>query len=365
MADRTYTQYGRKWEIILSSDKMGTVTISNDSLSKAGLQVSFDIQYPGLKAWYLADFFLYNLKDSLVSQIMISSMEGVNVKFSAGYIDGNYGLIFKGKIFQSYFMRRDVNDYIFQLHCIAGSAIIADNFLSCVITKDYTVETMVNMAAAKATNPITVGNISKQIDKTVKSGRGLVIFGHPTRAIDDNVVKPNNAILYGGNDILTISKITDTMDPNPITLSANTGIIGTPRQTDYGISLRTLLNPKIVMKKPAQGIIVKNTVIELSTINPGQRTSLLPMADGSISGTKFKAGYYQVIGVHHIGTTRGNDWFTDIEALTISGKAPLQLLAQTPTDTEAATGATTTYFAPDNATDATDPNLNKGTGTGG
>jgi hypothetical protein len=95
-------------------------------------------------------------------------------------------------------------------------------------------------------------------------------------------------------------------------ISVSTGLIGVPEQTPQGINIRTLLNPKLKI-----GQLVQLT----AGVNTFRRGLDLPSQVKNI-GTTLQAqtsadGLYYVMVAQHAGDTRGNEWYTDVTALSV------------------------------------------------
>jgi hypothetical protein len=85
-----------------------------------------------------------------------------------------------------------------------------------------------------------------------------------------------------------------------VELTGATGLIGTPEQTNEGISLRCLINPKLKIN----GRIKLNNKSVLRA-----RTDLI-MGDLALPGLD-RDGFYRVLRQKISGDTRGNDWYMD------------------------------------------------------
>jgi hypothetical protein len=79
---------------------------------------------------------------------------------------------------------------------------------------------------------------------------------------------------------------------NGNTISPQTGLIGTPKITMSGIELRCLLRPNMAL--------MQRFFVESETTR------------GSLQSTDYAPDYY-VTHVRHVGDTRGEEWYTDIE----------------------------------------------------
>jgi hypothetical protein len=99
----------------------------------------------------------------------------------------------------------------------------------------------------------------------------------------------------------TTAKYTFSGDP---AVAADGLIIGTPQQTQFGVSCRLLLNPNVVVSNPPIAIRINNTVIQQLQKNPGD-----PLSAASVLS---QSGTYAVVGARYFGDTRGNDWYVDV-----------------------------------------------------
>ena len=97
-----------------------------------------------------------------------------------------------------------------------------------------------------------------------------------------------------------------------IVVSPETGLVGTPQQVQFGLSFKILLNPAIHLQSL---IKLKNVQANEASVTPGQQQA--PLDDDWI---------YQVMELTHVGDTRGNDWYTEIQGISRYGKGSLAAL---------------------------------------
>ena len=103
-------------------------------------------------------------------------------------------------------------------------------------------------------------------------------------------------------------------------ISATTGLIGIPEQTQQGIQMRVLLNPFL---KIGQAVKLDNASainqlrlgldVGSQASNPQLASSIKTNADG----------LYYVMVANHSGDTRGANWYTDLTCLAIDASVPL------------------------------------------
>jgi len=96
--------------------------------------------------------------------------------------------------------------------------------------------------------------------------------------------------------------------PPPVEPGTTESIIGTPQQTMYGVNFSVLLDPRVQTKKPLMTVNIDNSQILFLKRQIGQNPRLLD-----------QNGVYVVVATHHIGDTRGNSWYTEIEGISRTG----------------------------------------------
>lgn len=304
--------YGRKWEMKITCNDGDELILGNDGFSGVeSLRVVFEVNYMRYEALNLANFEIWNPNVETERKII---MEGAQVQFSAGYSQGNYGQIFQGDVFHALFTRENVVDYKLTLMCIDGHRLKKDNFASFTLRKEYRDMTLINELAARSKNPIPVNYVSPSIDQT-KKPRGVAVLSSTDNKLRE-ITRTNGAQAFVVNGQLNVDKANQTeIESEPIEVSPQTGLIGTPEQEDYGIMFKTLLNPNFVLTCPAKWVKLDLSEItinlqRISGPNPNNAPVPLIPADGN----------FLVAGVRHWGDTRGNEWFSEVKSYSLAGK---------------------------------------------
>ena len=305
----------RKYRITIydESGKKALVVSDSDYENTNGpLKISFNIERPGYKAIYYGEIAIYNL--SLEAEQAIIN-EGYTVVLEAGYVDGDFGVIFKGQVFQAVWDRQDVVDMVLTLNCIDGMKIERDNFVSLTIAQKTYQKDLIKAMAAGARNAITV-NIDDQVDAKQLS-RGRVYFGDPKTFLNDYALD-NKCQYFMSDGEINIARVdsseTSLSQDEALVVSPENGLIGTPQQMNDAVSFRCLLNPKIKIQNPAMLVKLDQSLIRQQKIRQGTLVTRLD-----------KDGLYRVAQVNHIGDTRGNDWYTEVIGVTFLGKLALWL----------------------------------------
>lgn len=312
-------QYGRRWKLELTTTA-NSIVIEQKDMKTDSLRITFSVDYARYQAFYMADITIWNLKAETLNMILVGQVEGTEVELSAGYMDGKFGKIFKGQVFQCIFTREDAKDYKLKLRCVDGYKVFVGSFTSFSVTKEYNYQTVLNAIAAYSSERIPVGTVSQNM-KVKPMPRGVSAFG-PTKIALGKLVADNNATYRVIDNKLEIMKLEDNLDPMLTYISPKSGLIGTPEQYDYGVKFKCLLNPDLALKNPPKGVVFTDTMINVSSMSGPSTTGALPplLATGPDSeANKWLEGLFQIAGVKHYGDTRGNDWYSEVYGLTMAG----------------------------------------------
>ena len=258
------------------------------------------------------DVKVYNLSREYAQ--MLAQAEYTQLVLKAGY-PGSYGQIFSGQISQRRIGRESQLDTYVAFTAADGDR--AYNFATCV----YTVPAgnaasnralagmLAAMQAAAGSQGITQGYApSFQQDVFY---RGRVYFGDAKDEIRD-FCGSRNLLPSIQDGALTLIPDNNFIPGNPVVLSANTGMIGTPEQTINGIQVKCLLNPNI---KIGQLVRIDGTVTPYR----------YPLDIGSLANNQFVAqtikidgaGMYYVMTANHEGDTRGQAWYSSLTCLSV------------------------------------------------
>jgi hypothetical protein len=142
-----------------------------------------------------------------------------------------------------------------------------------------------------------------------KMPRGGVLFGNPDKYLT-KIANNNNMQWWFGLNGLNLGKSDEDVPTQSVDFvyTPNTGIIGVPQQTQYGVDFRVLLDPRIRIQRPLPVVKIDNSTIRQQKLQIGEYLNILD-----------QDGEYIVIAARHFGDTRGNEWYTDITGLTSTG----------------------------------------------
>ena len=289
--------YMRKWKISVLLKSGVTLVLSSSEAEASGgaLRCVFSVDRPGYQAPYYADIDVYNLSNETENLIF---EQGEIVTIEAGYQEGNFGPIWEGDLYQAFLERENVVDYKMTLHCIDGLGLFDNNLTSMALAAGSTPADTISAVTGSAVNEIPVQYVTRYL-KVNQLPRGRTFFCSPRKVLEQ-VIRDNNSQMFIKGGELNISKITDQSVISAV-VSPSTGLVGTPRQIQYGVQFVSLLNPNLDIFAPPMTVKLDQSQIRIQKVYQGQLQSRLD-----------EDGFYKVVKVHHFGDTRGNDWFTEV-----------------------------------------------------
>lgn len=331
--------YGRRWKVtvLVPTDKVTTkstdddskftqVVLSDSSKEDTSLRVTFNIKKQLGISMNMNEICVYNLNVA-TENLLIEN--GYRVRVEAGYIAGNYGLICDSIVFQPMWEREGNVTKKLTLHCIDGLDLIDQNWAITRGEKMQSQKNMVALMAGKSSIPIPV-DIGEGCEDN-KLVRTKIFCGSAMDYIRKYCQQSGTLPTVIGNKV-SLVRLQDPVSPetqkNLITITAGTAnslgsLIGTPQQTQNGVDFTCLLNANITVVSPPNLVKLDNTIIRQIKINFGE--------------TKFanldKDWTYRVVGVNHVGDTRGQDWYSKVTGVNQNMEGYLPLPYATPKHT--------------------------------
>jgi hypothetical protein len=281
-------------------------------LDLSALRIRFSTRSGDLQTPNSADIRIYNLSEETAQQVQ---REFTRIVLQAGYVD-NFGVIFDGTIKQ--FRRGRESGTDTYLDVFAGDGDAAYNY--AVVNK--------TLAAGSTTRD----RVSACSDSMAEHG---VSEGHIPELGGPRL--PRGQVLYGmARDYMRVSgqssdtswsiqdgKITmiprDSYLPGEaIVLTAKTGLVGTPEQTQDGIKARCLLNPQIGIGRRVK--IDNRSILRAKVDMSYTAINMLPKVSSD--------GFYRVLLREYSGDTHGTDWYTDLTCIALDDTVPASMAAK-------------------------------------
>jgi hypothetical protein len=246
---------------------------------------------------------IYNLSPETENKII---KEGDRVIVEAGYEGSQYGIIFDGNVVQPIREKEAGTTYKLTLVSMDSDQFVTYGTVNFSLTRGQNSRAIIEHIAKKASPSAELGSISENLSDA-RLTRGKAVFGL-ARDYLRQLAQSESATYYMEDGKINIIKADDLPAGEIIDLTPATGLIGVPSQYEYGAKIRCLLNPKI---KIGSLVHVDNSLIRNQRYEQGQPIYMLD-----------SDGIYRVIKVTHIGDTRGNDWYTEVETVSQAGILP-------------------------------------------
>ncbi|WP_297965653.1 hypothetical protein [uncultured Anaerovibrio sp.] len=326
--------YGRKWLIQIykpaykenENGEKERDTENDTAIDVSDLRCIFNVKKDVNSFITIGTLVIYNLTAETEKGII---EEGFQISIFAGYEQGQYGEIFTGDIVQVIRNREDGINY--KLEILAAHAIkeFSWNFIRSSVAANSTARQRAEEACKQADTPIEVDEISENIpDQPLP--RGKIFFGKPFKYLRDIAIHNNAFFELNSGEKVSMHGLNDEIPENMcIEVAPESGLVGTPKYTDNGIIIKTLLDPRI---KPWTLVKINNEIIQRTLINidPQMKTSQGTNGTEKASNeqknqkTMFdEDGEYAALSVTYQGDTWGDEWSTEIVGLSRNGRSGL------------------------------------------
>lgn len=292
-----HTQWLRKVSLIVAN-------AGGNGLDLSAFRVHFRVNQSDFETPNTAEILVYNLSDDTANKVR---KEFTSVTLQAGYENGAFGIIFQGTVKQVRIGRENQTDTYIAIY--ASDSDEAYNF------------GMVNKSIAAGTSPkdqvgqiaqsmgAEVGNL--QFDTGLQDNiRGKVLYGMG-RSKMRNLARTGLASWNIHNGKITMIPLTGYAQGEAVVINEDTGMVGLPQQTEDGITVNVLLNPKIVCGTQIQidQKSVQRATVSLNLTSVNQTEAAFPPVTAD--------GFYYAMVVEHEGDTRSNEYYTTITALSV------------------------------------------------
>jgi len=282
---------------LLVSDKEG------EGLDLSQLRIKFSVKRSDTQTPNMAEIRIYNLEEQTANRI---KKEFSKVILQAGY-ESNFGVIFQGNIKQVYSGRENATDTF--LDIIAGDGDLAYNFaiVNTTLAAGAGQSDQIN-AAIGSMNGKGVSAGSVATSSTAKLPRGKVMYGMARDYLKQSSESTDTTWSIQDGKVQFVP-VTSYLPGEAVVLTAKTGMVGTPTQTNEGVNVKCLLNPKLKIGGRVQ---LDNENIARLKINLSQ-----PGSPANIPAPITDDGVYYVLVIEYQGDTRGQEWYSTITCLNL------------------------------------------------
>lgn len=282
-------KYLRKASLVVSS-KTGSIDLSQTHFK-------FNIKQWDLQTPNSAVFRVYNLSDQTVQQIQD---EFTAVTLQAGYEGSDFGIIFAGTIVQPKRGRENATDTFIDIVAADGDEQMNFAIVNTAIAagSDYAARAKLLSEAAGVQPGYTADFPAGQLP------RGRTYYGMAKDHIRDLALGTDTKWSVQ-NGLIQFVPLGGYIPGEAVVLTALSGMIGLPEQTQDGIRVRCLIDPKI---KVGSRVNIDNKSIQRATLNlsiaGSTQNSFLPSIEDD--------GFYRVIVNSMEGDIRGDPWYSDL-----------------------------------------------------
>lgn len=334
--------FGRAYSLVITPSQgpsAGTpIVVSSDQFEPEALRFTFDMTQTAFKraAYWQAEITIYNCDGPItagpsagVNLFEATIQEGDRVTVCAGY-QADYPapstppVIWEGLIYYSIKDRLDVVDQRLTLHCLVNRVMTSQNFINETLPALSTQVSQAQFIAQESVTPIGMNSsqVASVLDsKKTQLPRAKTYFGSPQVYLD-HLANQANAVTWFDSEEWSLAKLESDPLGDVLTTYApclpgqppqyadgvTYSLIGTPQQTQYGVTFRTLLDPRVQVAAPIMQVRVPKQYVRQTSFD-------YPITKGGMILPLPPTDAYGVIQVRFVGDTRGNDWCSEITGI--------------------------------------------------
>ncbi len=287
-----------------------------DGLDLSEFHIKFRVENADVESPNTCTIRVYNLSAATIKKI---KGEFSQVTLNAGYVNGNFGIVFQGTIKQYHIGRENATDTFLDILAADGDIPYNQGLVNGTLAKGSTPAQAIQslVQAMGATADLSSLTTTAQ---NVPLIRGKVMFGM-ARARLRHVVSNLDASWSIQNGKVIVTPLTGYRNSEIVKVNVATGLIGTPEQTDEGIKFTTLLNSGLRIGCRAQ--LNNSEIVQLIQADPnGPAVPYNQWAGIQYNAALSPDGVYRMFVVEHEGDTRGAPWYSHVTCLSVNPSAP-------------------------------------------
>lgn len=309
------TLFGRRLSLFVGVGGSGLELAPDPTnMPKATFKIrQFDFQTPNsavIRVW--------NLAPNTVQRI---TKEFTRVVLQAGYVNANFGVIFQGTIIQTRKGNESAVDSYVDIIGADGDEAQAFAVVNTAIAKGSTFQDRINaIAKAMAPHGVTVGQVSGL--PSTQLPRGKTMFGMARDHLRDLAFSTDTKWSIQ-NGQLQVFPVTGYPPGDLVVLTSATGLLGFPEQTEEGIVIRCLLDPRI---RPGTRVQIDNKSVQQAQLQ-FSRTNAAVQANALLPSFA-DDGIYRVVVCEPEGDTRGEAWWCKLICIALNQPLTPGLIAK-------------------------------------
>lgn len=291
MSDR---QWLREYELVIGKG-------GGEGIKTSALRMTFEVKKTDTETPNSAVIKVWNLSENSLQR---AQKEFDRVILQAGYT-GNMGLIYSGNIIGTRVLRENGVNTILELTCGDGD----EAYLCTVINKTLAAGAKPGDVLEEAQKGFGEFGVTKG-DAPVFEGqplpRGKVMFGAARKYMRDTC-RTNDCSWSIQDGTLSICPREKYLPGEAVVLTAKTGLIGQPQQTNEGVKVKCLLNHGLRVNGR---IKIDNASVLMAQVS----------ADGKSEKKLAKLGtdgFYRILQINYSGDTHAQNWYCDMVCVAI------------------------------------------------
>jgi hypothetical protein len=297
-------QYLRKASLIIGHGTGSAIDLS-------GLRFTFRVQRGDRQTPNSLHVRVYNVASNTAQKV---EKEFSRIVLQAGY-EGNFGIVFDGSLVQVKRGRESPTDTYLDITAADGDmaynfAIVNTTLAAGSMPEDRTKV----CTAAMAQLGVTEGYRPELVGRPLP--RGKVMFGMARDHLE--TIARSTQMLWSIQDGKLQMVPETSYAPGEIpSITSESGMVGTPEQTQNGIKVKMLLNPGIKIGRLIR-LGERSAQQRGFSSNDAQQTENDAVAaQDKLNRPEQIDGYYYVMTNEHWGDTSGNDWYTEATCLAV------------------------------------------------
>lgn len=280
---------------------------SGSGLELGDLRITFQTHKADYETPNSADIRVYNASEETALRVQ---REFTRVVLQAGY-EGNFGLIFGGNLRQVRRGRENGVDTYLDLLVSDGDRAYNFAVVNQTLAAGATVKDQIGAAqGALSELGVSAGYVPDIAAQALP--RGKAMFGMARKYMRD-AADATGSTWSIQDGVAQMVGLGGYLPGNAVELTAESGLIGQPEQTNEGIKVRSLLNPRLRVggriKLDNRSILRFRTDLKVGAFNKAPRLD--------------EDGFYRILAVEFKGDTRGKDWYADLICVGIDDSAPI------------------------------------------
>lgn len=298
-------QWLRKVSLVLGQN-------SGNALDLSALRIKFSTKKGDLQTPNSADIRVYNLSDETAQRVQ---KEFTRVTLQAGY-EENFGVIFSGNVKQVRRGRENGTDTFLDIFAADGDAAYNFATVNTTLAAGAGQKDVVGACAASMQqHGVSQGHAPELAGPQMP--RGQVLYGMTRDHLRTSA--QSTATSWSIQDgKLTMIERTGYLPGQAVVLTAKTGLVGTPEQSQDGVRARCLLNPQL---RVGSRVKIDNRSILRAKIDMNYTAiNMTPKVSND--------GFYRVLIAEHSGDTHGTDWHTNLTCIGLDSTVPAALAAK-------------------------------------